>query len=32
MFNVHGYFVTDSMVEPGFMTVSFKRVSTMTKP
>ncbi len=27
MFNSHGYLVTDSMVEPGFLTVEFKRVS-----
>lgn len=26
MFNAHGYLVTDSMVEPGFLTVEFKRL------
>jgi hypothetical protein len=25
MFNAHGYLVTDSLVEPGFLTVEFKR-------
>jgi hypothetical protein len=32
MFNVHGYFVTDSLVEPGFLAVTFKKVSTSAKP
>ena len=26
MFNAHGYLVTDSMVEPGFLAVTFKKV------
>jgi hypothetical protein len=31
MFNVHGYVVTDSMVEPGFLTVSFKKIGISEK-
>jgi len=27
MFNAHGYVATDSTVEPGFLTISFKKVS-----
>jgi hypothetical protein len=27
MFNTHGYLVTDSMVEPGFLTIEFRRIS-----
>ena len=27
MFNAHGFVVTDSMVKPGFLAVTFKKVS-----
>jgi hypothetical protein len=32
MFNAHGYAATDSTVEPGFLTVSFKKVDRAVTP
>ncbi len=31
MFNAHGYVVIDSMVKPGFLTITFKKVNGSLK-
>jgi hypothetical protein len=32
MFNAHRYIVTDSLVKPGYLAVTFKRVSDASLP